>query len=161
MDNTPLNDINVVKGKWEDIRNKLPDIILYYEADLAMAITRISVKGKTGAEAVKDQTAWPVQYGMKKAEIEKLLKYMWAQVEACRGRLYRKYNENYSKVLGERTIEKYIDNEDEYLQYYQIYLEIEELLKKYTAVCDAWDKRGFALRDWTQLKVVEMQEAVI
>jgi len=156
-----MNELSQLKGSWDEVKARLPDIIMYYEADIALAIGRLSIKGKSGAEALKEQTAWPVFYSMKKAELDKLLKYMNAQVEACRGKLYKRYTESYSRDIGDRGKEKYIDNEPEYMGYYQLYLELEELRDKYTAICDAWDKRGFALRDWTALKIAEMQNAEI
>lgn len=158
---TNANDLTLFRGGWSEMKARLPDIVLHYDTEAALAIDRLKIKGKTGAEALKDQTAWPIQYGVRKAELDKLVKFVELQIDSCRGRHYKKYTENYSRVLGDRAIEKYIDHEDEYIKLYEIYLELQELREKYIAICDAWDKRGFALRDWTQLRIAELQETVI
>lgn len=139
----------------------LPDLIAEFDADIDAAEQRLSIKGKTAVDAYHDQTAWPVYYGMRRAEVIKLLKYIGAREDACRGKLYRQYVENYSRDIGEKARERYIDNEPEYLQYHQLYLEIEELKDKFTAICDAFDRRGFALRDWTALRIENLHKDVI
>lgn len=150
-----LTDIK--RATWEQVKTKLPDILAAYGEDINEAEGRLKIRGKTGAEALKEQTAWPAYYGMRKAEINKLLKYLNMQVEACRSRMHRKY-ENYSRALADRTVEKYIDNEEEYLGYMELYLEVEEMRDKIVAVCEAFTGRGFSLRDLTALKIAQLQD---
>ena len=146
---------------WSEVRLVLPDILVVYEAAIDQAEKHLSIRGKTGAEALKEQTAYPAYYGQMKAEINKLLKYIDAQTQACRGRLHKQYAENYSRALSERAADKYIDNEAEYLGFHEVYLEVEEIRDKLVAICDAFSLRGFTLRDWTQLKIAQMQDDVI
>ena len=154
-------DLSKVRGKWEDVRKALPTIFDSYEDELEQAPSRLSIAGKTGPEAQKEQCAWPVYYGMKKAEIGKLLRYMDARVEEVRSQLYKRYNEKHSRQLGERQIDKYINSEEEYLRIHELYLEVQELYDKFSAVCDAFDRRGFALRDWTAIRVEQLQDVTI
>lgn len=156
-----MNLDNIKNVPWEKVREKLPDLIASYEQDIIEAPPRLSIRGKIAAEAYKEQTAWPIYYGTRKAEVAKLLKYIEAQVGACRSRLYRKYTEQYSRDLGERARERYIDNEPEFLAYHELYLEVEELFDKLTAACEAFDRRGFYLRDWTSLAVASLQQEII
>jgi hypothetical protein len=153
-------DLNSFKGQWDKVKQSLPEVLASYEEDIDEAESRLSIKGKTGAQALKEQTAWPAYYGMRKAETNKLLKYMNAQVEASRSRLFRRY-EQYSKQLSDRTTDKYIDNEPEYLSYLEVYLEVEEVRDKLAAICDAFTSRGFALKEWTSLKIAQLQEDLI
>jgi hypothetical protein len=133
-----------------------------YEEDIKLAGERLSMRGKSGAETQKEQCAWPAYYGMKKAEINKLLSYIEMRVEAVRSDLYKTYNSvQAARVLPDRTIEKYIDGENAYLSIREMYLEVQELKDKMSAICDAFDRRGFALRDWTTLKVNQLQDDLI
>lgn len=66
-----------------------------------------------------------------------------------------------ARVLPDRTIEKYIDGEAAYLSIREVYLEVQELKDKYTAICDSFNQRGFALRDWTTLKVNQLHDDLI
>lgn len=156
-----MSNLNQLRGKPEEVMLKLPVLVAGYEQDIADVEARLSLKGKTGAEAQKEQAAWPAYYGMKKAELDKLVKFVDAQVKACRGRLYRKNIENNSRDIGERGRERYIDNEPEYQEFNELYLEIEELRDKFSAITDAFNRRGFALRDWTSLKIAQMQDDII
>ena len=131
----------------------LPAILIEYDEDLSLANERLAVKGKVIEEALKEQAAWPVFYDQKLRELKTVLKFMDSRVAYTRGKLTRQYNENYSRELSERTRDKYIDNEDEFMSINELYLEIYELTEKYEAVVDAFKVRGFALRDITTLRV--------
>ena len=112
-------------------------------------------------QALKEQCSWPVHYGMLKAEITKLLRYLDNRINSVRGALTRRYIETYSRDLGEKARERYIDNEADYMRLYELYIEVEELKDKLATICDAFDRRGFALRDWTALKVNELTDLTI
>ena len=154
-------DLSKVRGKWEDVRKALPTIFDSYEDELEQAPSRLSIAGKTGPEAQKEQCAWPAFYGMKKAEVSKLSKYLDARVHAVRGGLWKSYTMNNARALGERVVDKYINHEEDYLRIYELFLEVEELKEKFTAICDAFDRRGFALRDWTAIKIAQLEDELI
>lgn len=139
----------------------LPALVAQYEDDLSHAEANLQIRGKMLDEALKEQGSWPIYYAQRRAELKTLLKYLDTQVSAVRGRLARRYVENYSRQLGERVMNSYIDAEQEYLQMNELYLEIEELYNKYDAVCDAFEKRGFALRDLTTARVHNIQNALL
>jgi hypothetical protein len=137
---------------------KLPAIIAEYDAHLDEAQSRIAIKGKIIEEALKEQAAWPVFYDEKRRELNTLVKFLDAKVSYVRGKLTRDYTERYSRELSDRVKDKYIDNEDEYMSIYEVYLEVLELAEKYDAVVDAFKVRGFALRDITQLRIAQMNQ---
>lgn len=139
----------------------LPSLLAQYDEHIEAAPERLAVKGKVIEEALKEQAAWPVFYDEKRRELNTLVKYLDARVADTRGKLTRQYNENYSRDLAERTREKYIDNEAEYITVYQVYLEVYELAEKYEAVVDAFKTRSFALRDIVTLRVNQLQTGIL
>lgn len=141
--------------------SKLPNVIATYEDGLAEVQDNLRLTGKLHDKALQEQATWPIYYSERRAELKTLMKYLDAQVYAVRGRLTRKYNENYSKQLGERMMNSYIDAEEEYLRMHELYLEVAELHDKYDAVVDAFDKRGFALRDLTSARIAQIQNATL
>lgn len=153
-------DISQYRGNWQAIKALLPAELDAYQTDISMAESRLTMKGKTGTEAIQEQPGWLAYYGTKKAEAGKLLKYLDARMTSCRSTLIRNY-ENYSRALSDRMVEKYIDNEPEYLSYLELYLEVKEIHESLDAIYNAFVARGFSLRDWTALKVVQMQSDVI
>ena len=141
--------------------NNLPTLIAEYEKAFQNVEDHLRISGKALDKALAEQGAHPVFYGQRRAEIKSILKYLDAQVSAVRGRLTRKFNENYNPKLGERMMNGYIDAEPEYLAIHELYLEVAELYEKFDAACDAFDKRGFALRDLTSARVHSIQSAML
>lgn len=138
----------------------LPTLIAEYETSLEEAERILPVKGKTLDAALKEQTA-VVFFDQRRAEVKSLVKYMEVQVAKVRGGLVRRLNESHAKALGERMINSYIDNEDSYVQMHELLLEVEELYEKYTAVVEAFNKRGFALRDITQARIADVHDSIL
>lgn len=140
---------------------RLPSLLAEYDEHLALAPERLAIKGKIIEEALKEQAAWPVFYDEKRRELNTLVKYMDSRVNATRGRLYRAYTENYSRELPDRTKDKYIDNETDFLSINELYLEIYELAEKYEAVVEAFKVRGFALRDIVVARTHQFQNGLL
>jgi hypothetical protein len=135
----------------------LPALIVQYEADLEAATANLKISDKTLGDALREQGTWPNYYSQRRAELKTLVKYLESQVASVRGRIARRY-EQYSIKLSDRLLYSYIDGEEEFLNINQLYLEVEELYFKYDAVVDAYDKRGFALRDLTLARVHSIQD---
>lgn len=141
--------------------SNLPNIVASYQDDIEKARGILPIKGKTLDEAFKEQCGWPVYYASKKAEIKTLVKYMEMQVAKVRGERFRAYVEQHSRELGERMIDKYINNEPAYLQMNELLMEVEEIYEVFSGIMDAFDRRGFALRDLTAAKTHEFHRDIL
>lgn len=140
---------------------KLPALLAEYESELDAIEERLRIKGKLLEVAQQEQCAWPMFYEARRVELKTLVKYFDDQVSKVRGTLVRRYTENYSRSLGERAMNSYIDADEAYLKMRELYLEVEELYEKYAAIADAFTKRGFALRDLTTAKVNQLHQLPI
>lgn len=141
--------------------SNLVNVIQEYDAELEKARDIIPIQNKTLEIAQREQCSYYVYYDERKAELNALVKYMKAQVDKVRGELTRQYIERSSRDLGERLLAKYIDADPKYLIVYELQLEVEELYDKYTAVVEAFNKRGFALRDLTAARVADVSRTAI
>lgn len=139
----------------------LPALIAVYEDAFNEVEDHLRLSGKVLDRALYEQSTYPIYYSQRRAELKTIMKFLDAQVASVRGRLTRKYNENYNPKLGERMMNSYIDAEEEYLKINELYLEVSELYDKYDAAVDAFDKRGFALRDLTTARVHSIQNATL
>lgn len=131
----------------------LPAIIEQYENDLSGYEKNLTLVGKILEKALQEQHTWTAYYNERAVEINTIVKKVESYVKSVRGKLVIQLNENHSRSLGERLIEKYIDQEPEYLNAYEILLEVEELYDKYKALLDSFNRRGFILRDIVQARI--------
>jgi hypothetical protein len=129
----------------------LPDILQRYQDKLDLVPDLLSLKGKTIEQCNREQVEHYYQYDQHRAQLDALHKYMSSRVDNIRGKCFRKYTENYSRELPERSKEKYIDHDVEYLAMYELYL----------AVVDAFRNRGYALRQINEARVHQFNMSVI
>lgn len=132
-----------------------------YEKALEGAAADIAMKGKSLGDAQREQASLAYFYGVRKAELYILFKRTETRVYAIRGRLHRWFKENDSRAASERQIDKYVDSHEEYLTSMDVLLWIEELYKKFVEVDNAFEKRGFAIRDHTESRVKDVYRDVI
>lgn len=119
------------------------------------------IKGKTLEVALKEQATWQCFYAQKRIELKTLIKHLEMTINKIRGKKYIQFNENYSRSLGERAIEKYIDTDADYISVYETYLEVQEMFEKFSALVDAFTSRGYALRNITQARVSEINDVIL
>ena len=149
--------MSIIDKLGENLCN-LPKVIAEFEDAFVAVEKNLTIKGKTLNAAQVEQTAYPFYYAALRAELKTLVNILDMRVSKVRGQLVKKYKENYSRDLGERQLNSYVDQEEPYLQARELYLECEELLEKYSAAVDAFTKRGFALRDLTEARVNDIHD---
>lgn len=136
----------------------LPAILAVYNEDIDQAKARLELKGKTLGFANKEQIAWLVHYDQQRAEAKILVKHLQSQVDRVRGQCTVKYVENYSRELSERTRDKYIDKDDEFLTINELLLETEEVYEKLNSIVEAFKARGYALRNLVEVNVHQITD---
>lgn len=156
-----MSRIGEIQGGFHKLQKNLPAILIEYIDEIDLAPARLSLRGKLMEESQKDQSAWPIVYANIKHELDSIAKYLTMEIDRIRSILFRRYTDNHTRTLSDRTIDKYIDSEVEYLNYQELYLEVKELHDKATSVCDAFTTRGFALRDITTIRVNQLHNTVL
>lgn len=141
--------------------SKLPKIIEEYENALSDVKEHLIISGKNLEAVNKEQPMWLHYYDYKRIELQTLLKYVEGQVQRVRGRLFKSYTESYQREISDRAKDKYIDNEDAYLNVFGVYLEIKELYEQYCAVVDAFRQRGYSLNNITKIRVANLEDVEI
>lgn len=139
----------------------LPNLLDQFTEDLIPYAKNLTITGKTLETCLKEQATWSAYYGERNAELGTIIKYVENQIKRIRATITVRYNENYNPQLSERMTDKYIDRENDYLDIYSVLLEVQELKSKYENVLDAFNRRGFALRDITQARINEINQVTL
>lgn len=145
----------------KNIKENVIKLILKYTDDLSAVEKEIAIEGKTLEKANMEQATLQFFYDERRSELYTLTKYMEREVERVRGMLWRKYTENHSRELSPRDKDQYINNDKQYLDEHEMFLQVEELYKKYCAVGEAFTSRGYALRNVTNLRVASLENVVL
>lgn len=121
----------------------------------------IAISGKTLEKANIEQASWHAYYDERRVELKCLAEFLQMQVSRIRGAQTKKYTEQYSYDLPERTKEKYIDKDEAFLDINEVYLEVYELYRKFDSIVEAFKSRGFALRNITQIRVASLEDVIL
>lgn len=150
-------------SKIEEIKDpkNIPDVLAPYQAELDTVESKLLIEGKKLEHANREQPQWQYYFEIRKVELNSLIKYLETDLNRIRGKLFKNFTENHRMDLSDRAKDKYIDNEPAYLAKYEIYLEVKEVYDKYTAICEAFQSRGYALNNITRARVAERYDDII
>jgi hypothetical protein len=137
---------------------QLPKILESYQDELDLAEDRLRIKGKTLVQANQENASWQLYYDSRKVELHTLMKQWDTRKTSIASHYFKKYTETSNLDLSDRAKDKYINNEEEFLEYEEIYLMIKEIHDKYAATVDAFRSRGYALNNVTKLVCAQAED---
>lgn len=139
---------------------EIPSAIDYYNAELEKAKDEARIKGNLEKNA--QELAGITSYRFTQLqELEAILKYLNIKYDKLRSDLYRKYNERYNRELTDRSIEKYIDGEDEIVALSNIINEVALVRNKYLGIIKGLEQKSYMIGHIVRLRVVGMEDAHI
>ena len=120
--------------------SSIPDFIAYYEAELNSARFDVGIKGKV-EKNLADLPGVTEQYFSNLQEIEAVLNYLNIQLRKIRRKHFQKYLENYNRVLTSRDVEKYVDGEQEVIDFEMLINEVALLRNRYLGIMKALESK--------------------
>lgn len=147
-------------NKVTDNISYLPDFIDYYNKELDRAKTECGIKGIVE----KNISALPgiTEHRFNQLqEIEAVLNYMNIQLRKIRRRHFQKYLENYARALTSRDAEKYVDGEDEVIDYETLINEVALLRNKWLGIMKGLDTKQWQLGHIVRLRTAGMEDVTI
>jgi len=143
----------------QDLGN-LPDFISYYEAQLQEAKSDVRVAGLveknlSGLPGVTEHRFNQLQ------EIEAVLEYLNIQLRKIRRRHFQKYLESYARALTSRDAEKYVDGEDEVVDFETIINEVALLRNRWLGIMKGLESKNFMLGHITRLRTAGMEDVTV
>lgn len=143
----------------DDISN-LPEFIDYYNIELEKAKIECGIKGIVE----KNISALPgiTEHRFNQLqEIEAVLNYMNIQLRKIRRRYFQKYLENYQRALSSRDAEKYVDGEDEVIDYETLINEVALLRNKWLGIMKGLDTKQWQLGHIVRLRTAGMEDVTL
>ena len=139
---------------------EIPAFITYYESELQEAKLECSVKGIVE----KNITALPgitEQRFNQLQEIEAVLNHLNIQLRKIRRKHFQKYLEGYARALSSRDAEKYVDGEDEVIDFETIINEVALLRNRWLGIMKGLDTKQWQIGHITRLRTAGMEDIVI
>lgn len=138
----------------------IPDFIAHYEAELMAAKNDVKIYGMVekslaGLPGVTEHRFNQLQ------EIEAVLNYLNIQLRKIRRRHFQKYLEAYQRSLTSRDAEKYVDGEDEVIDFETIINEVALVRNKWLGVMKGLESKNFMLGHITRLRTAGMEDVTL
>ena len=140
--------------------SSIPDALVYYENELAEAKREVSIKGNV-EKASANMPGIVEQRFNQLQEIEAILQYMNIELRRLRSKHFKKYLENYQRALSSRDVEKYVDGEDDVVDYEKIINEFALLRNKWLGITKGLDQKQWQITNIVKLRVAGMEDASI
>lgn len=137
--------------------SKIPDFIAHYESEIAHAKSDVRLSGNVE----KNITALPgiTEHRFNQLqEIEAVLNYLNIQLRKIRRKHFQKYLEGYARALTSRDAEKYVDGEDEVVDFETIINEVALLRNKWLGIMKGLDSKQWMSGHIVRLRTAGMED---
>jgi uncharacterized protein YfdQ (DUF2303 family) len=138
----------------------IPDFIAYYEAELNSARFDVSIKGKI-EKNLADLPGITEYHFAKLQEIEAILNYLNIQLRKIRRKHFQKYLEAYNRALTSRDAEKYVDGEQEVIDFETVINEVALIRNRYLGILKGLESKNFMLGHLVKLKTAGMEDFTV
>ena len=135
----------------------IPDFIEHYQRELEDAkreckISGIVEKNITALPGITEHRFNQLQ------EIEAVLSYLNIQLRKIRTKHFKKYLEGYARALTARDAEKYVDGEDEVIDYETIINEVAYLRNRWLGIMKGLDSKSWMSGHVVRLRTAGMED---
>ena len=138
----------------------IPDFITHYEQELGDAKRDCRV----GGLIEKNITALPgiTEHRINQLqEIEAVLNYLNIQLRKIRRKHFQKYLEGYARALTSRDAEKYVDGEDEVIEFETLINEVALLRNRFLGILKGMESKNFMLGHIVRLRAAGMEDVQV
>jgi hypothetical protein len=142
-----------------DLSN-IPDFITHYEQELDEAKRDCRV----GGLVEKNITALPglTEHRFNQLqEVEAVLNYLNIQLRKIRRKHFQKYLEGYARALTSRDAEKYVDGEDEVIEFETLINEVALLRNRFLGILKGMESKNFMLGHIVRLRAAGMEDVQV
>jgi len=131
----------------------IPDFIVHYENELNQAKSEVKIYGNVEKNIANLPGTTEHRFNQLQ-EIEAVLQFMNVQLRKIRRKHFQKYLEAYNRALTSRDAEKYVDGEDEVVDYEVLINEVALLRNKWLGIM-----KGLEAKQWQMGHIVKLRTA--
>jgi hypothetical protein len=131
----------------------IPDFIAHYEKEIISAKNECRIGGLV-EKNIKELPGTTEHRFNQLQEIEAVLNYLNIQLRKIRRKHFQKYLEAYARALTSRDAEKYVDGEDEVIDFETIINEVALLRNKWLGIL-----KGLETKQWQMGHIVRLRTA--
>jgi hypothetical protein len=135
----------------------IPDFIAHYERELDEAKKDCRIGGLVERN-IKDLPGITEHRFNQLQEIEAILNYLNIQLRKIRRRHFQKYLENYARALTARDAEKYVDGEEEVIDFETIINEVALLRNRWLGIMKGLDTKQWQMGHIVRLRTAGMED---
>jgi len=147
-------------NKIVDDMGQLPDAIDWFQKQLETAWVEAKIIGGIERAAQELSGIMAYRFGQLQ-EVEAILKHLNIRYDKMRSDHYRRYLERYQRELTDRSIEKYIDGEDDVVTMATLINEVALVRNKYLALIKGLEQKSYNISNIIRLRVVGMETVTL
>ena len=138
----------------------IPDFIAHYENELNSAKAECKILGVV-EKNIKELPGVTEHRFNQLQEIEAVLSFLNIQLRKIRRRHFQKYLESYARALTSRDAEKYVDGEDEVIDFETIINEVALLRNRWLGIMKGLESKNFMLGHVVRLRSAGMEDVTL
>ena len=139
---------------------KIPNAVAFFEAELEEA--RVECKLSGNLERASASMPGIVEHRFNQLqEIEAVLNYLNFQLRKIRRKHFQKYLEGYARALSSRDAEKYVDGEDEVIDFETLVNEVALLRNRYLGIMKGLEAKQWQLGHIVRLRTAGMEDVTL
>jgi hypothetical protein len=138
----------------------IPDFISHYETELVSARNDVKIFGNVEKNISTLPGITEHRFNQLQ-EIEAVLNWLNIQLRKIRQKHFKKYLEAYNRALTSRDAEKYVDGEDEVVDFETIVNDVALLRNRWLGIMKGLDSKQWQLGHIVRLRTAGMEDITI
>lgn len=141
--------------------DKIIPLMDKFEARVKAAEPIFNLDGRKLEEVLRTLPYHQASYDQTLQEVKAVEEWLLTMKEKRIAKVWKKYNEGYSRQLTTRDIQAYIGGEKDIIEINQILVEIVLIKNNLSAIVDAIKQMGWMCGHITKLRIAELDEVIL
>jgi hypothetical protein len=139
---------------------KIHDGITHYEKELLQAKYECKIIGNV-EKALASMPGIVEERYSQLQEIEAILEYLNIELKRLKSQHFRKYLEHYNRALSSRDCDRFVEGEDDVVDFEKIINEFSLLRNKWLGITKGLEQKSYALSNVVRLRCAGMEDATL